>query len=429
MLKMCSALKSLLVAMILVVGISLTSGSAIAADKVHLKDGRVLEGTITREVEGYVWITVKLGGLESPQMFKPSEIAKIERDSKPEAAAAAATPAGETKKPEAAGKFGAPRVAIISLGDRAAHSDMVGIYMTAEELKRLIPLLEAEQVDTVVFRIDSGGGLGLEVQRLSDVIHNEYKPRFRVVGWIQWAISAAAMTSHCMEDIYFMSQGAYGACTGWYGDLQAVEGRQLEEMLFEMENISARGGHDPQIMRAMQVEEPLSCTIDANGDVHWYQNESGQYVVNPKGRILTFNSQDAVKYKFAKGVADTYEELAKAMGLTEVQWVGKRVAGVPYPVCRAEEEMRRFRNQVKDDEERTREYQVQYVTAYQIAASTPMEERGKFIAKCRAALESIKRMVKNNPNFALLVFNCLTEKQWRDWVSEREEEIRRLSRR
>src|SRR5690606_34230378 len=141
-----------------------------------------------------------------------------------------------------------PRIAVISLGE-GGDKDMVGLFMTAEALKRAIPLLEKDNVTDVVFRIQSGGGALLEIQKLSDVIHNEFKPRFRVVAWIKSAISAAAMTAHCIEDIYFTSDGNYGACTGWYGQLTAVKGRDLEEVLYMMEKISARGKHDPKIMR------------------------------------------------------------------------------------------------------------------------------------------------------------------------------------
>ena len=82
-----------------------------------------------------------------------------------------------------------------------------------------------------------------------------------------------------------------------------------------------------------------------------------------------------------------------------------------------------------EQERRTREYFIQWGASYQLAAGSPPDERGKFIAKCRQALDSIKRMVRNNPNFALLVFNAINEKQWKDWCDEREEELRRLTRR
>lgn len=403
------------------------------ADRLHLRDGRVLEGTVVREVNGYVWFRVKVGNVEQEQMFRPEEVVKVERDTPgtgPASGAAAAPAQGQASvaargTPER--RLGVPRAAIISLGE-GGDRDMVGLYITAASLERCIPLLEEEKIDTVVFRINSGGGALLEIQKLSDVIHEKYKPRFRVAAWIESAISAAAMTAHCIEEIYFMPGGHYGACTGWFGQLQAVEGRELEEVLYMMEKISARGRHDPAIMRSMQIMEPLSCTIDANGDVRWYNNLEGQYIVNPKDRILTFKADEAVRYKFARGIAATHEELGRAMGYSEVEWVGKIVPGVPYPVCKAEEAMRAFREKSAQDLKMLNAYAVEYRQAIDMAQSTPLEERGKFVGRARQALDRIKLMVRNNENMALFVFNMLPEAFW-EWIAEQEELLRNLMRR
>jgi hypothetical protein len=398
------------------------SGRALA-DKIHLKDGRVLDGVVTRELDGYVWFKVKVGAIEQEQMFKPAEVASIDRDGPAPKEGDKALASAATPEPEKKAMPGVPRAAIVSLG--VEDKEMVGQYITADSLERCIPLLEKEHVDIVVLRINSGGGALLEIQKLSDVIEFKLKPKFRTVAWIEHAISAAAMTAHCMEEIYMMPGASYGACTGWSGQLVAVKGRQLQEILYMMEKISARGKHDPKIMRSMQIMDPLSCSIDENGDVHWYQNLEGQYIVNPEERILCFNSQDAMKYKFAKGIAATYEELGKAMGYAEVQWVGKMVPGTPYPVCEAEMEMRRFRDQTEKDQKSLNEYALEYRGSIGIAQSRPVEDRGPFVNKARQALDKIKRMVKNNHNMALFVLNMLPE-QYRDWVDEQEEILRKL---
>ena len=274
----------------------ISATAAMAGDRVTLKDGRVLEGELVREMDGYVWLKYTVAGLEKTDFFAPNEIEKLERD-------AAAAPVGDAPVvatvPPVVARPGVPKAMIITLGDEE-NGDMVGVYMTAEQLKKAIPYLEQELgkdgQGIVVFRIHSGGGLALEVQRLSDVIHNEYKPRFRTVAWIDTAISAAAMTAHCLEEIYFTSQGNYGACTMFSGALVAAKGRSLEDALVLMEKISARGGYDPLIMRAMQIQQPLSATIDADGIVHYYgDTTSGDFIVNRENEILTFNAITAAK--------------------------------------------------------------------------------------------------------------------------------------
>jgi hypothetical protein len=172
--------------------------------------------------------------------------------------------------------------------------------------------------------------------------------------------------------------------------------------------------------------EPLSCSIDeATGDVSWYQNLDGEFVVNEKDRILTFNSTDALKYKFSKGTADDVNTLCKLMGYSEYELVGKQVPGVPFPVCKADQEQRDFRNRCFTDQENTRTYFGEYRACVAMASSAQPEDRGKFVGKARQALDKIKRMVKNNSNFALLILGMLPE-DFQDWLDQQEEILRKL---
>jgi hypothetical protein len=171
-------------------------------------------------------------------------------------------------------------------------------------------------------RVNSGGGALSEIYKFHEVF-DEYKKRWRTVVWVESAISAACMSPWVIEEWYFMPEGNAGACTGWSGALQAMGGPGLVDVQIYMEKASIIGKHDLQIMRAMQHFEELSCNIDDNNNVTWFQNLSGKYIVNGPGKILTFNAVDALKYRFSKGTAATPDELAKVMGLNEVEWVGK----------------------------------------------------------------------------------------------------------
>lgn len=407
---------------------------AAAADKITLKDGRVLEGTVTRELQGYVWFKVSVGGIEQEFTFSPDEVVKLERD-------AESTPTDEAKPAEADNasaephKSGVPRLAILTL------EGMVGMQMSAKPLEDAIEDLKKEGVTDVILKVNSGGGFLLEIQRISDVIHNKYKKEFRTVGWIESAISAAAMSSHCLEEIYFLPNGNYGACTGWSGALTAVKGRELESVLLMMERISARGNHPKEIMRAMQISadsqelsqlgiQPpsgaLSASIDPNGDVQWYQDStSGQYVLNPKGeiKILTFNAQEAERFKFSRGTAATKEELARLMGYTEVEWVGKEKPGYLWPVSKAEERQLRWRQEVSEAEARFGEYMTRYRLAVANASgSSDKQGRASFVNRARQALDILRQIARKHPNFVFL-YNITPE-----WFEEQEEILRRLMR-
>ncbi len=438
-----------------VIGASALTSVAFAADgatraKITLKDGKTLEGTIVREAEGIVWLKIKTGASEEVRMLTPDEVSKIDREAGSEtstpapkapaptpasnpapATAAPAEPAKEApaateSTPASTPHTGAPRAAIITLGE-GGDKDMVGVYVMAKALHDAIPLLKQEKVDIVVFRINSGGGYGYEVQKLSDVIYNEYRKNFRTVAWVDWAISAAAMTSHAIEEIYMTPEGAYGACTGWSGDLVAVKDRGLEEMLFQMEKISTRGNHDARIMRAMQIMEPLSATVSPNGDVTYYQDTtSGDIVLNPKGRVLTFNSQTAAKVRFSSGTAGTLDELAKAMQLPEVEWVGVKKPGYMWPICKAEQAQMDFREKTARDEAAFQEY-VQILNAALGMQATDDETRAKLAGKAREMMNKIIAAVNNNPNMALFKFNIMPDKFKEEWIEPTEKKIKEMT--
>ncbi|MBM4107388.1 MAG: hypothetical protein FJ255_01000 [Phycisphaerae bacterium] len=431
-----------LAAAVLGLALLVPAGRAWADDKVTLTDGRVITGEITREVEGYVWIKVTAGGIHREEMLRPDQIKSIERDAPP--AATAGEPASKPE-PKARPGSGTPRAAVITLGE-SGDKDMVGIYMTAETIRRAVPQLESDGVTVLVLRIKSGGGALLEIQRLSDMIELELKPKFRTVAWIDSAISAAAMTAHALNEIYFTSQGNYGACTGWSGALQAVKGRGLEEVLYMMEKISARGGHHPAIMRAMQISADteefkalgvsgapgaLSATVNPDGTVSWFADTtSGEFVLNPKGgvNILTFNAAEAEKFKFSRGTADTLDQLARLMGFTELEWVGEKAPGVIWPVSKAEKMQMEFRDKTFRDQTAVQSYWVAYQSAIAVARQQQdRNERGRFVGKARQELNRIKSMMKNNPNLVLFVLNMLP-KQYEEWLEEQEKILKELMR-
>ena len=58
---------------ILAVAIATFALSGVArADTLRLKDGKTLEGKVSREVDGYIWFTYKVGELEQEKMLSPA---------------------------------------------------------------------------------------------------------------------------------------------------------------------------------------------------------------------------------------------------------------------------------------------------------------------------------------------------------------------
>lgn len=407
--------------------VALAPQLGFAADKLHLKDGRVLEGTIVREEKGFVFFRIKVGGVSSEQLFTAEQILKIERDA--DAKAADGKPAdgkGEDKKDdsktdaaktEASGgaqevvrKPGVSRVAVLNFGPPSSWQgqigDMVGAIVTAQAFQEAVPMLEKDKVDIVVVRINSGGGALRELEKFYNTFENIYKRKFRTVGWVESAISAAAMSPWCLNEFYFFPNGNMGACTGWSGDLQAMRGVGLEGVLALMEEMSAKANRSPYIMRAMQIDTaPLSVDVDENGNVTWRQDEDGQRVLNPAGQILTITAQDAVKYGFAKGIASNLDELMKVMKINEWELAGqKATAHVDQSMRDADKAEKRFR-----------EVYNKYVLAIEFArAQQEQRRRAEFVGQARRALKELQRIYDDNE------LNALQVGMDKDWFKEQE---------
>ncbi len=99
-------------AVALVAGTVLMSAGVAIADKVHLKDGRVIDGEVVRETDSFVQIKVKVGGIETVQTFPKSAVTKVEKGAS--APAAPAAPAA-TAAPDAPRPAGAPQQAETAL--------------------------------------------------------------------------------------------------------------------------------------------------------------------------------------------------------------------------------------------------------------------------------------------------------------------------
>lgn len=385
------------------------------ADKVITKDGKTFEGEIIRQADSFVTIRVKEGDKEIDKTFFMSQVEKVVRDAdEGEAEApegdtpttdqtpAAATPATPVEQPKASKPGpGATKIAFVTLGDNRGSKDMVGPYMNAGALRESIRILkdlpEDEKPDILVLWIDSGGGALLEIDRLTSTIQSAKKD-FRTVAWIRSAISAAAMTAWACEEIYMMSNAPIGACTGFRGDTgEAVKGKQLAQVLADMEDVSRQGKHEPLVMRAMQIcrpqfpRNPLTADIDENGNVTWYDGPQGEHLVCPEDRILTLNALDATKFKVARGIADTKDELARLMGCAEWVEVGQD----------ADRYQERFRDNYKLAETKMQELQAKINIQLEFAGGAENEQdRNAYIGRALSFLREMRAHVRQSPSLA-----------------------------
>lgn len=398
-----------------------------ALDRITLKSGKIVEGEITKEGDGFVFVDVMIGKMKRAEIITSDQVSKIERDidakgdSKVATAATTATPTTpapaepakpEEKKPAAPGAStddGATKVCFISLEEE------VGTHLNADALKHSVELVEDQNPEIIVLVLNSGGGALLEVQPLSDYIHEEMKKKYRVVGWVQSAISAASLTVFNCEEIYMMKEGNLGGTVAFRqegGGNKALEGEGLERVLKAGEEISKRGKRNPLIMRAMQVFGALSADIDDNGNVTWHEGEEGKYLVNPDDRILTFNSDSAKKFGVSLGTADTKDDLLKLMGIKEWKEVGTE----------ADEYQHEFRENVTKfsalANKLLSEFDLQKTAANGAAGDDKL--RLMYLGRAEGKLKELQSAVRKAPSFEKYSqFN-------KEWFEDQFDQLRRL---
>jgi len=384
-----------------------------APDVVILKDGTILRGTIVKELSGYVWIDV---GGEEEKFLSPGEIESFTRTSAPEPTQKNQQDQTLVGEPEQWERVpGVMRAAVLTA------EGMIGMQFTAKPLREAIPMLKAEGIDLVVLKVNSGGGLRSEMQAISDVLHDEYKPEFALVGWVGSAISAAAFTSLTFEELYFMPKGNLGVASHiWHTGPRLQTQEQLDK---QIELFAERGGKNPFLAKALVYYVPLSYDVDEEtGEINLYQSLEGKHILNEGEGILVLNANTALECGFSNGTAKTIEELTTLLKPEhgKIVWVGEEVEGVPYPVSKAERHQREYRKEVDYADARLGEVISKYRMELGNAQSVGVNQRGGFLKRAESYLAQIKRIVVKNPNLG--VIQNITD----DWFAQQKEVIASL---
>jgi hypothetical protein len=457
-----------------------TSALAAPVDRVTRTDGTVVVGRIVSETRELIVIEVTVDGRTERRFIRVADVRSVERnveDTRPteppkpadpgtpppaDPPAAPPAPPSQPAPEQPATRLGAPaaqpggapaasedrrpfpermasmpltgrpaRVAILNFGMpsndrtfrrtgevRGEMQDTVGTYITAKYFNETIPLLERANVDAVVIRINSGGGMLLEMTRLQEFFVEQLKPRFRTVGWVEWAGSAAAMAPWVLSEFYMMTNGAIGGNVGFSGGGVAMRGLSLEGVLHMMEKASAEAGRSFRLMRSMQMQEPLTINFNPDGSVTFLNDMTGEVVLNraalregEANRVLTMTTDQAVLTGFAQGVADTIPELMRAMGYQEYEIVA----------LDATELVNNRMRETQRLEERLNEMRARYQLALQDAMQQPDRTRRMAdLGRAASLLNELERAVAMNPNLGLM--SGMTP----EWFEQQREIIRRL---
>jgi hypothetical protein len=317
---------ALLAILLIVVG----SSTALAEDVVKLKNGREYKGEIIRQTDDLITIVITIGSISQEITVWTGDVESVARDTDTDLEGVKdPDDKKETGKPDPkttlkAGSSGGgelidfdatanKRVFVIPL------NGMVGTYFRKDKLEQAVDEARKYKPDVIVLLINSGGGMLYELYRVHEYIV-ELRDEFRVVAWIESAISAAAMTAFNCREIYFMKQGHMGAAVAFNpATMKAIEGRELEEWLDHGALMAETAGHDPLLARAM-IHPRYHVTgereVLPNGHVRIELTNGGSgEVVCYGGEILTMTAPEAEKWGLSLGTADDTDELATFLNL------------------------------------------------------------------------------------------------------------------
>ena len=342
---------------ILIAGLALLVASAATADtiEIRVKDGSTwkgdtdqpvavsyLEGRSTMEIIGhitrneklYVVVEGKVAGVSrTATIFKSDLVAIRTVDAAEAPAVATARPErGATSRPSGRGAMitaptdDQPGVFFLPL------TGMVGTWIRPDEIEAIGK--EADkygQGQIIILEVDTDGGLAVESEKIGEIIF-DIRKRHRVIAWVQKAISAGCQLAMCCNEIYFKTGGMAGAVTTWTpGNGQSIKGEELQRSMEHLGKIAERSGYSPYLAYAMKTNSAIA-TYDKDpvtGEVTWYNDMSGEFVISDENSNVRLTSSTALHCGFSKGTADTHEELAALLDLSEWREVndyGRRIS-------------------------------------------------------------------------------------------------------
>lgn len=175
----------------------------------------------------------------------------------------------------------------------------------------------------------------------------------RIVMWVKRALGGSAFLPFSVPDVYFTSDGIVGGIGGLERMAATMQDQRVKEKMWGIRraqcmSLAQMGGHDDRLMRAM-IEYRFKLSVDFEGGEPVYREDySGEVILKEDitedetrkdtleqiarfqgNDTLTMRADIALKLKFAKGRADTLEEIMYHLGYernyTVTEGRGKRI--------------------------------------------------------------------------------------------------------
>ena len=178
-------------------------------------------------------------------------------------------------------------------------------------IERVIQEAENDQVEVIIFDIDTFGGRVDAATQIKDAILDSDVPTVAFIN--RRAISAGALISLSCETIYMTGGGTIGAATAVDMSGNKASEKVISYMREEMASTAESRDRNTIIAKCM-VDEELSFThVIIDGDSVEVTDLEGR----KEGKLITLTTEQALMYKMADGTAENMDELLVALELSE----------------------------------------------------------------------------------------------------------------
>ena len=178
-------------------------------------------------------------------------------------------------------------------------------------IERVIQEAENDQVEVIIFDIDTFGGRVDAATQIKDAILDTDVPTVAFIN--RRAISAGALISLSCETIYMTSGGTIGAATAVDMSGKKASEKVISYMREEMASTAESRDRNTIISKCM-VDEELSFThVIIDGDSVEVTDLEGR----KEGKLITLTTEQALRYKMADGTAENMDELLVSLELSD----------------------------------------------------------------------------------------------------------------
>ena len=179
-------------------------------------------------------------------------------------------------------------------------------------IERIIDEAEKNQIQAIIFDIDTFGGRVDAATQIKDAILDSDVPTIAFIN--RRAISAGALISLSCERIYMTGGGTIGAATAVDMSGNKASEKVISYMREEMASTAENRNRNTDIAKCMVDEELSFSHIVINDDSVEVTDLEGR----KEGKLITLTTEQAIKYKMADGSAEDFDELLELIELSDV---------------------------------------------------------------------------------------------------------------